>query len=102
VGTQYWKYGPTPSDPTSHWYQIPMGDDDGDNVITITLVDGGLGDDDLTANGVIVDQGGPAYPPSGVGLAPVPVSPNIYAGIAAVLGAGVLAYFVRKRLVYQR
>ena len=102
VGTQYWKYGPTPSDPTSHWYQIPMGDDDGDNVITITLVDGGLGDDDLTANGVIVDQGGPAYPPSGGGLAPVPVSPNIYIGIAAVLGAGVLAYFVRKRLIYQR
>jgi hypothetical protein len=41
-----------------------MGDDDGDNVITITLVDGGLGDDDLTANGVIVDQGGPGNPPS--------------------------------------
>nr|QNO51665.1 hypothetical protein IGDPAKFA_00019 [Methanosarcinales archaeon ANME-1 ERB6] len=36
-----------------------MGSDDGDNVITITLVDGGLGDDDGTANGVIVDQGGP-------------------------------------------
>ena len=41
-----------------------MGSDDGDNVITITLVDGGLGDDDGVANGVIVDQGGPANPPS--------------------------------------
>ena len=29
------------------------------NVIRITLQDGGLGDDDLTANGVIVDQGAP-------------------------------------------
>jgi hypothetical protein len=58
VGTQYWKYGPTPTDPTNHWYQLPTGDD-GDKVITITLVDGGLGDDDLTANSVIVDQGGP-------------------------------------------
>jgi len=62
IGTQYWKYGPTPANPTNHWYQLPMGDDDGDNVITITLVDGGLGDDDLTANGVIVDPGGPGNP----------------------------------------
>lgn len=64
VGTQYWKYGPTPADPTNHWYQLEIGDDDGDNVITITLVDGGLGDDDLTANGIIIDQGGPGNPPS--------------------------------------
>jgi hypothetical protein len=64
VGTQYWKYGPTPSDPADHWYQIPMmGGDDGDNVITITLVDGGLGDDILTQDGMIVDQGGPGTPP---------------------------------------
>jgi hypothetical protein len=36
-----------------------MTSDDGDNVIIITLVDGGLGDDDGDANGVIVDNGGP-------------------------------------------
>jgi fermentation-respiration switch protein FrsA (DUF1100 family) len=53
VGTQYWKYHAS----EGGWVQIPMGSDDGDNVITITLVDGGLGDDDGTANGVIVDQG---------------------------------------------
>jgi hypothetical protein len=64
VGTQYWKYGPTSGNATDHWYQLSMGDDDGDNVITITLVDGGLGDDDLTANGIIVDQGGPGNPPA--------------------------------------
>ncbi|MCD6465482.1 hypothetical protein J7L27_03850, partial [Candidatus Bathyarchaeota archaeon] len=57
VGTQYWKYH-TPQG----WYQIPVGDDDGDNVITIQLTDGGLGDDDETANGVIVDVGGPGMP----------------------------------------
>ena len=56
VGTQYWKYGPTPSNPTPHWYQISMGDDDG-----------GLGDDDLTADGVIIDQGGPGIIPFPVG-----------------------------------
>ena len=55
VGTQYWKYHAS----EGGWIQIPMGSDDGDNVITITLVDGGLGDDDGIADGIIVDQGGP-------------------------------------------
>jgi hypothetical protein len=68
VGTQYWKYGPTPTDPTDHWYQLPIGDDDGDNVITITLTDNGLGDDILTGqDGEIVDQGGPGTPGVPVG-----------------------------------
>jgi hypothetical protein len=31
-------------------------------VTTFTLNDGGLGDDDLAANGTIVDQGGPGLP----------------------------------------
>ena len=58
VGTEYWKYHAS----EGGWIQIPMDSDDGDNVITITLVDGGLGDDDGTVNGVIVDQGGPGIP----------------------------------------
>ena len=54
VGTQYWGYGPTPDNLTPHWYQIPMGSDNGDDVITITLTDGyKIGDNDLSANGVI-------------------------------------------------
>jgi hypothetical protein len=102
---QYWKYGPTPSNHTPHWYQIAMGDNDGDNVITITLTDGGLGDDDLTANGVIVDQGGPGWPgPSGGGGGghSAPVFPSVYVGIGAALGAGILAYALRKRLATHR
>ena len=64
VGTQYWKYGPTPDNHTDHWYPLPMGDDDGDNVIIIQLKDNGLGDDDLTGeDGKIVDQGGPGSLP---------------------------------------
>ncbi|MDD5472778.1 MAG: DUF2341 domain-containing protein [Candidatus Methanoperedens sp.] len=59
---QYWKYGSTPDTPLPHWYQIPLGSNDGDNVITIQLQDGGVGDDDLTANGIILDAGGPAIP----------------------------------------
>jgi hypothetical protein len=100
VGTQYWKYGPTTGIPTNHWYQIPMGSDNGDNVITITVTDGGLGDDDLTADGVIIDQGGPGNPPTPVAVG-APVSPNLYIGIAAALGAAVLGYLVRRKLVCQ-
>ena len=36
-----------------------------------------------------------------VETAPVPVSPNIYIGIVAVLAAGVLAYVVRRRFAGQ-
>lgn len=35
-----------------------MGDDDGDNEFTLTLTDGGLGDDDGLVNGEIVEPGG--------------------------------------------
>ncbi|RCV62838.1 CASH domain-dontaining protein [Methanophagales archaeon] len=58
VGTEYWKYHVS----KGGWIRIPMGSDDGDKVITITLVDGGVGDDDGIADGVIVDQGGPGVP----------------------------------------
>jgi hypothetical protein len=60
AGTQYYKYGPTASNPTPHWYVLPatiVG-----STVSFTITDGGLGDDDLTANGTIVDQGGPGAP----------------------------------------
>ena len=56
-GTQYWKYGPTPGDAAPHWYVLPATI--AGNTVTFSITDGGLGDDDLTANGTIVDQGGP-------------------------------------------
>lgn len=104
AGSQYWKYGPTPDNHTPHWYQIAMNSNDGDNIIEIPLVDGGLGDDDLTANTVIIDQGGPGWPPppGGGGAAGVPVFPSVYVGIGAALGAGILAFFVRRRVIHQR
>ena len=101
AGSEYWKYGPTTDNHTPHWYQIPINVSDGGNVIQIPLVDGGLGDDDLTANGVIVDQGGPGNP-SGGGAAGVPVFPNIYIGIVAALGAAGVAYVLRKRFIVRR
>jgi hypothetical protein len=44
------------------WVALPVGSDDGDNVITVTLTDGGQGDADGVVNGVITDPGGPAIP----------------------------------------
>ena len=95
TNAEYWKWGPTPVDPTYHWYTIPMGSNNGDNVITITLQDNWFGDDFLTGpDGEIVDQGGPGWPAT----TGVPVFPTWYIGIVAALGAGVLAYLYRRRV----
>jgi hypothetical protein len=59
-GTVYLKYGPTTANPAPHWYLLPATITG--NVVTFTITDGGLGDDDLAANGVVVDQGGPGVP----------------------------------------
>jgi len=92
VGTQYWKCQ------DDNWYQIPIDDDDGDNVITIQLTDGGTGDADGDCNGVIVDPGGsgvPPPPPPPVGAKAYPVNklailvPWIALGMAIIAGAAV-------------
>ncbi len=68
-GTKYWKYGPTPTNAVAHWYVLPAMISG--NTATFSITDGGLGDDDLQANGTIVDQGGP-----GIDLPP-PVIPSL-------------------------
>jgi hypothetical protein len=55
--TAYWKYGPTPDNTAPHWYQLPVSIQG--SVVWFSIIDGGLGDDDLTANGTVVDIGGP-------------------------------------------
>src|SRR5258706_9172808 len=60
AGTQYWKFGPVTGNPSPHWYVLPATITGSTVVFNIT--DGGLGDDDLLANGTIVDQGGPGNP----------------------------------------
>lgn len=56
AGTQYWKCI------NGQWVDCTslLGSNDGDNIITLTIQDGGLGDADGAANGTIVDPGGPA------------------------------------------
>ena len=100
---EYWKYGPTVGEPADHWYQVAMGDNDGDAVVTIALTDGGLGDDDLAAEGTIVDQGGPGVPggaPVGGFTEPVVAAPGpvVAVLVAAVAVLGLLALSVRHRL----
>ena len=67
----YWKYGPTAALPTPHWYDFTFDGTTGaekiaGNRLRLTLVDGGRGDSDLAANGVIVDPGAPALGPLAV------------------------------------
>ncbi len=60
------KYGPTPDDPTPHWYPFLFDSQSATGAkiyadrIEVYYVDGLRGDDDLTANGTVVDPGTPA------------------------------------------
>ena len=64
----YWKYGPTPGTPADHWYEFLYDGTTGAQIsgtkVTLHFVDGLRGDDDLIADGVIVDQGAPVLAPA--------------------------------------
>lgn len=68
----YYKYGPEPGDPADHWYAFDYDGTTGAEFpagqIVLHLVDGGRGDSDLTADGVIVDPGAPALAPPVAGV----------------------------------
>jgi hypothetical protein len=62
----YYKFGPTPDNNEFHWYEFLWDGETGveisGNAIFIYFVDGIRGDDDLDdTNGIIIDQGGPAF-----------------------------------------
>ncbi len=80
AGTQYYKYGPTPAHPAPSWYALPATVTG--NSVSFTLTDGALGDDDLAANGSLVDQGGP-----GVAAAPPPADIPTWSEWTALLAA---------------
>jgi parallel beta-helix repeat protein len=65
--TAYFRYGPTPDNPTNYWYRFDYDGTTGalilTNKIVLYFVDGLRGDDDLTVNGIVVhDAGVPAIP----------------------------------------
>lgn len=65
---KYWKFGPTKANTTPHWYSLPSTVNG--NTLSVQIVDGGDGDDDMVANGQISDPGGAGW------LADVPVDPS--------------------------
>jgi sugar lactone lactonase YvrE len=73
TSTQYWKCI------NGQWVNVTslLGDNDGDNVLTLTLTDGGLGDADGVANGTVVDPGGPAVAATVVAPASPRASPTL-------------------------
>ena len=94
VGYKWWKYV------GGSWYSLPIGSDDGDETITVTLRDDVLPDDEDTIPGQITDQGGPGEP-GAVGWETYPVNkvrvflPWIAAALAIAAGASLLV--VRRR-----
>ena len=61
AGSAYWKYSEAKG-----WVNVTnlVGSNDGDNILTLTLTDGGAGDMDGLQNGSISDPGGPVSPVS--------------------------------------
>lgn len=69
--TTWYKFGPTPDNPTPHWYDFIQSGGTGAEInangITLTFTDGERGDSTLTVNGVIIDPGAPAISTTTVG-----------------------------------
>ena len=60
----YYKFGPTPSNGTDHWYDFVWDELTGVEIsegkLDLHFIDGSRGDDDLSANGTVMEPGGPA------------------------------------------
>jgi hypothetical protein len=78
---RYWKYGRTSDNRSPHWYELPAIIDG--NTVTFSIRDGGLGDDDLTVNGVIAGSGG-----LGISATRVLLTPQ---GLIAIAGNGYIS-----------
>jgi len=98
AGAQYYKYGKEAGNATDHYYTIPATVSG--NQVTFTIIDGGLGDNDLAANGTIVDPGAIGVPAAGGApvVQPVPTLSQ-YALLALALGLFLMA---ARRLQAQR
>lgn len=87
-GEKYWKYGKTAGNTIAHWYEMPatlIGD-----TATFTLIDGQTGDDDLTVNGSISDDGGVGAPVANASATHIPTLDEwailLLAGLLGLLG----------------
>ncbi|MEO8752740.1 MAG: choice-of-anchor U domain-containing protein, partial [Casimicrobiaceae bacterium] len=99
AGSTYYKFGPTAGNVTPHWYSFltPVSG----STMVFTVTDGGSGDDDLLANGTIVDQGGPgqlgAFNGGNPALVPT-LDPRALLALMLLLGIG--GMFALRRMGY--
>ncbi len=89
TGMAYWKFGPASAGAADSWYQ-PAGAVVSGNTTSVVVTDGGQGDDDRAANGVIVDPSGPARVGAAPGARPIPaLEPRMLAmAMLLMLAAG--------------
>lgn len=107
TGMTYRKYGPTPDNPTPHWYDFmydgTTGAEINGNQAILHFVDGQRGDDDLTANGVIVDPSGPGEQRQQQQVAVAVPTMNEWGMIIFMILAGIGAvYYVRRQKTFRR
>ncbi len=89
TGMAYWKFGPASTGAADSWYQ-PAGAVVSGNTTSVVVTDGGQGDDDRAANGVIVDPSGPARVGAAQDATPIPaLEPRMLAmAMLLMLAAG--------------
>ncbi|QIL70858.1 IPTL-CTERM sorting domain-containing protein [Diaphorobacter sp. HDW4B] len=99
-GAMLWKFGPTQANPTPHWYDVKGQLNGARTSGSFAITDGGDGDEDQRANGVIVD---PVFlvAPSAVveptHTTAVPTLSDIGKALLALALAGAAALNMRRR-----
>ena len=99
ANAQFWKYGRTTSNNVNHWYQLTAASHNltiTGNQISYTLTDGQDGDDDLTANGTIVDPAAPAVPVVDAGITGIPTLSEWAMALLALLMAAITWHHHRR------
>lgn len=96
-GAEYWKWGRTSDNTAQHWYRIPATLQG--RVVSFVLRDGGLGDDDLVANGRVEDPSALVVPAAAVGDGTPAAIPSLSEWAVALLSLmmGGLAIRLRRR-----
>lgn len=95
-GAEYWKWGRTADNTAQHWYRIPATLQG--RIVSFVLRDGGLGDDDLLANGRVQDPSALVLPAAVGGVTPAAI-PSLSEWAVALLSLmmGGLALRLRRR-----
>ena len=94
----YYKYGRTPSSAGRNVFYTPTNLTTSGNTVSFDITDGGLGDTDLDADGVITDPSGPlllAVVPAATSAVPVPTLSELALALLGLLMAA--AAFANRR-----